>query len=99
MLSSHCLFDGAMRTKHIFSRGYVIYQSWLFLLLCDYTTLLCMCYFIMLHAHAQGDRATTWHHQVNNIKGGSSFLFAIGNVDFELNTSVILSASGNPLFS
>ena len=32
-------------------------------------------------------------------KGGSSFLFTIGNADFELNTSVILSASGNILFS
>ena len=29
-------------------------------------------------------------------KGGSSFLFTIGNADFELTTSVILSASGNP---
>ena len=28
-------------------------------------------------------------------RGGSSFLFTIGNADFELNTSVILSASGN----
>ena len=26
-------------------------------------------------------------------------MFIIGNADFELNTSVILSASGNPLFS
>ena len=32
-------------------------------------------------------------------KWGSSFLFTIGNADFELNTSVILSASGNILFS
>ena len=32
-------------------------------------------------------------------KGGSSFLFTIGNADFELNTSVILSASGNIVFS
>ena len=32
-------------------------------------------------------------------KGGSSFLFTIGNTNFELNTSVILSASGNILFS
>ena len=39
------------------------------------------------------------HHQVNNLKGGSSFLFTIGNDDFELNTSVILAASGNLLFS
>ena len=30
-------------------------------------------------------------------KGGSSFLFTIGNADFELITSVILSASGNLL--
>ena len=36
---------------------------------------------------------------VNNIKGGPSFLFTIGNADFELNTSVILSTSGNPLCS
>ena len=35
----------------------------------------------------------------NTIKGGSSFVFTIGNADFELNTSVILSASGNTLFS
>ena len=28
-------------------------------------------------------------------KSGSSFLFTIGNADFELNTSVLLSASGN----
>ena len=33
----------------------------------------------------------------NSIKGGSSFLFTIGNADFELTMSVILSASGNPL--
>ena len=33
------------------------------------------------------------------LKGVSSFLFTIGNADFELNTSVILSASGNMLFS
>ena len=31
-------------------------------------------------------------------KRGSSFLFTIGNADFELNTSVILAASGNPNF-
>ena len=30
----------------------------------------------------------------NNLKGGSSILFTIGNADFELNTSVILSVSG-----
>ena len=35
----------------------------------------------------------------NTIRGGSSFLFTIGNADFELNTSVILAASGNILFS
>ena len=77
----------------------VIYQSQVFLLLCDYATLLCMCYIIMLCTCAWDDGATTWYHQVNNIKGGSSFLFTIGNADFELNTSVIMSASGNPLFS
>ena len=32
-------------------------------------------------------------------KGGSSFLFTIGNANFELNTSLILSASGNLLLS
>ena len=32
-------------------------------------------------------------------KRGFQFLVYIGNAVFELNTSVILSASGNPLFS
>ena len=36
---------------------------------------------------------------VKQYKRGSSILFTIGNADFELNTSVILPASGNPLFS
>ena len=53
---------------------------------------------LMLYAHVCDDGATAWHHQVNTIKGGSSFLFTIGNADFELPTSVILSASGNQLF-
>ena len=61
--------------------------------------LLQMHYVITLFARACGDRATAWHHWENTIKGGSSFLFTIGNADFELNTSVILSASGNMLFS
>ena len=39
---------------------------------------------------------TSWE---KTIKGGSSFLFTIGNADFELNKSVILSSSGNILFS
>ena len=38
-------------------------------------------------------------HDTNTIKGGSSFLLTMGNADFDLNASVILSASGNPLFS
>ena len=54
-----------------------------------------MCYVFMLFTCACDGRATVSHHQENSIKGGSSFLFTIGNVDFELNTSVILSASGN----
>ena len=61
--------------------------------------LLFMCYVFMLFAHAHDDGATIWHHWENTIKGGSSFLFTIGNADFELNTSVIPSASGNMLFS
>ena len=44
---------------------------------------------IMLYAHAHDDGATLWHHQVNTIKGGFSFLFTIGNADFELTTSVL----------
>ena len=47
------------------------------------------------YSHVHDNRATKWHHWENTIKGGSSFLFTIGNADFELNTSVILSASGN----
>ena len=31
-------------------------------------------------------------------EGGSSFLFTIADADFELNTSVILSSSGNIIF-
>ena len=61
--------------------------------------LLCLHYVFMLFAHAHDDGATAWHHWENTIKGGSSFLFTIGNADFELNTSVILSASGSTLFS
>ena len=49
---------------------------------------------LMLYACACDDGTTTWHHQVNTIKGGSSFLFTIGNADFDLTTYVILSASG-----
>ena len=59
--------------------------------LCHDILLLCMHYVFMLLAHACDDGATTWHHQENTIKGGSSFLFTIGNADFELNTSVIAS--------
>ena len=63
-----------------------------------------LCYYactmlLMLFACACDDIATTWHHWENTIKGGSSFLFIIGNADFELNISVILSSSGNILFS
>ena len=58
--------------------------------------LLWMHYILMLFACAHDDRATALHHWENTIKVGSSFLFTIGNADFELNTSVILSASGNP---
>ena len=54
-----------------------------------------MHYVFMLFAHVHDDGVTTWHHQENTIKGGSSFLFTIGNAGFELNTSVILSALGN----
>ena len=54
---------------------------------------------LMLFAHVQDDRATAWYHQVNSIKGGSIFLFTMGNADFKLNTSVFLSVSGNPLFT
>ena len=81
------------------SRGYVVYWSQLFLSLHHDATLLCMCYIFTLFTCACDDGATTWYHWKNTIKGGSSFLFTIGNDDFELNTSVILSASGNILFS
>ena len=78
---------------------YVICWSQLFLL---YIVMLCYyaCTVLLtLFACAHYDRAIAWHHWENTIKGGSSFLFTIGNADFELNTSVILSASGNILFS
>ena len=63
-----------------------------------------ICYYacatlLMLFACAHDDGATACQHWENTIKRGSSFLFIIGNADFELNTSVILSASGNILFS
>ena len=48
---------------------------------------------LMLYTHAHDDGATVCHHQVNTIKGDSSFLFTIGNADFELTTCVILSVS------
>ena len=75
--------------------GYEINWSW-FQLLCYYTMFIML---PMLFTHVWDEGPTTWHHWNNNIKGGSSFLFTIGNADFELNISVILSASGNPLFS
>ena len=58
-----------------------------------------MHYVFMLFACAHDDGATALQHWENTIKGASSFLFTIGNTDFELNTSVILSASGSTLFS
>ena len=44
---------------------------------------------LMLYAHAHDDGTTARHHQVNTIQGASSFLFTIGNADFELTTSVL----------
>ena len=45
---------------------------------------------LMQYACACDDDTTTGHHQVNTIKGGSSFLFTIGNADFELTKSVLV---------
>ena len=40
------------------SRGYVVYQIWLFLLLCSDAMLLCKCYVLTLFAPALDDEAT-----------------------------------------
>ena len=63
---------------------------------CYYAFAMYLHYFACVH-----DDGATMHDIIekNTIKGGSSFLFTIGNTDFELNTSVILSASGSTLFS
>ena len=105
MLSSSFDFSGVYLTAVLWGHsthlagGYVVYWSWLFLSLhCD-AMLLGISYIFTLFAHVCDDGATAWHHWKNTITGGSSFLVTIGNADFEFHTSVILSASGNILFS
>ena len=106
MFSFSCLFYGVHHTMVLWGHstclagGYVVYWSQVVFIITSW------CYttthvptLLMLFACACVDGTTAWHHWENTIKGGSSFLFIIGNADSELNTSVILPTSGNILFS